>query len=70
MEPGLYYNRHLLAPFKNSPFIDHDKVEEYFYVGGVRIEDNLLVTDTGYENLTPATLPKTVAQIEKLTARR
>jgi Xaa-Pro dipeptidase len=70
VEPGCYINSHLLAPFKNSPLIDHAKVEEYMYVGGVRIEDNLLVTENGYDNLTPASLPKTVAQIEKLTARR
>jgi Xaa-Pro aminopeptidase len=34
---------------------------------GVRIEDDILVTDTGYENLTVAT-PKSVADIEAITA--
>lgn len=34
---------------------------------GVRIEDDILVTATGHENLTHAT-PKTVAELEELTA--
>lgn len=35
---------------------------------GTRIEDNLLVTANGFTNLTPEKLPKTVAQIEAVTA--
>jgi Xaa-Pro dipeptidase len=29
-------------------------LEKYYPVGGVRIEDDLLVTEDGYENLTTA----------------
>lgn len=68
VEPGCYFNRFLLEPFKNSPFLDQDVLERYFYVGGVRIEDNLLVTKDGFDNLTPKTLPKTVQEIEAVTA--
>lgn len=68
VEPGAYFNRHLLTPYQNSPFIDHAKVEEYMYVGGVRIEDNLLVTADGYDNFT--SIPKTVAEVEAITARK
>ncbi|BGP07054.1 hypothetical protein JCM10049v2_002884 [Rhodotorula toruloides] len=67
VEPGCYFNDHLFAPFKNSEFVDHAKLQQYRYVGGVRIEDNLLVTKTGFENLTPSWLPKTVADIESVT---
>jgi len=35
---------------------------------GVRIEDDILVTDTGYENLTAA-IPKTVAEVESACRR-
>jgi len=35
---------------------------------GVRIEDNILITDTGFKNLTEA-VPKSVADIESLMAR-
>ncbi|GAA6061268.1 hypothetical protein JCM10212_000709 [Sporobolomyces blumeae] len=67
VEPGCYFNEHLFAPFKNSEFVNHDLLEQYKYVGGVRIEDNLLVTADGYENLTPSWLPKTVAEVEAVT---
>jgi Xaa-Pro dipeptidase len=65
----LYFNAHLFAPFKNSRFVNHDLLEKYWYVGGVRIEDNLLITKDGFDNLTPARLPKTVEEIEAVTAR-
>src|SRR5215471_12536291 len=54
IEPGLY-----VAPDAKAP-------PEYRGLG-VRIEDDIAVTDHGHENLTAAT-PKTVAEIEKLTA--
>jgi Xaa-Pro aminopeptidase len=55
IEPGLY----VAADAENVP-------PEYRGLG-VRIEDDLLVTATGHDNLTHET-PKTVAEIEKLTA--
>jgi Xaa-Pro dipeptidase len=39
-------------------------LEKYWEVGGVRIEDNVLVTKDGYENLTTAV--KEVDEMEKL----
>jgi Xaa-Pro aminopeptidase len=54
IEPGLY-----VAPDAPVP-------PEYRGLG-VRIEDDIAVTDGGHENLTAAT-PKSVADIEKLTA--
>ncbi|GAA6057129.1 hypothetical protein JCM3770_004836, partial [Rhodotorula araucariae] len=67
VEPGCYFNEHLFAPFKNSPLVDHDVLARYQYVGGVRIEDNLLITKDGFRNLTPEWLPKTVADVEAVT---
>ena len=52
IEPGLY-----IAPDAAAP-------PELRGIG-VRIEDDILVTDTGYENLTIAT-PKSVAELEAL----
>lgn len=37
---------------RNSPFIDHEILARYEPVGGIRIEDVLVVTETGAENLT------------------
>jgi Xaa-Pro aminopeptidase len=54
IEPGLYVGDGAASP------------PEYRGLG-VRIEDDILVTATGYENLT-STTPKSVADIEALTA--
>ncbi|WP_269533549.1 aminopeptidase P N-terminal domain-containing protein [Chitinimonas sp. BJYL2] len=61
VEPGLYF-RPLLA---DSP-AHYVAVPEHFLHIGVRIEDDLLVTADGHENLT-ALVPKDVAGIEALT---
>jgi Xaa-Pro dipeptidase len=37
-----------------SKFINEDLLNKYYPVGGIRIEDNILVTEDGYENLTTA----------------
>ncbi|KAK5135630.1 hypothetical protein LTR08_004931 [Meristemomyces frigidus] len=59
IEPGIYFNRFLLEHFflsnpTHSPFIDREVLDRYWRVGGVRIEDDILVTGQGYENLTTA----------------
>ena len=46
-----------MANARHQPFaryIDFDVAEKYVHIGGVRIEDDILVTATGYENLTTA----------------
>ena len=59
IEPGLYFNRFVLEKFflhdeTHSRFIDAEVLEKYIEVGGVRIEDDILITKDGYENLTTA----------------
>jgi Xaa-Pro dipeptidase len=70
VEPGIYFIRSIIDDTKKNPekapYVDFDKVEEYFYVGGVRIEDDVLVTADGFENLSP--LPRTVEEIEAFMA--
>jgi Xaa-Pro dipeptidase len=39
-------------------------LEKYWAVGGVRIEDNILVTESGFENLTTAV--KDVDEMERI----
>jgi len=52
VEPGIYFHAHLLAPIRDSKHINHDVLERYESVGGVRIEDNVLITKDGCTNLT------------------
>lgn len=48
--------------------MNRDKIREYqAEVCGVRIEDNVLVTDTGNENMS-YDIPRTVPQIEACMA--
>jgi Xaa-Pro dipeptidase len=37
-----------------AKYINKDLLDKYYPVGGVRIEDDILVTEDGYENLTTA----------------
>lgn len=65
IEPGVYFSRPALANAQKQPFakyINFELAREYIPVGGVRIEDDILVTANGYENLTTA--PKGNAMLE------
>ena len=53
IEPGLYFPKHMT------------QVPEEFRGMGVRIEDDILVTDAGNENLSEA-VPRTVEQLESI----
>ncbi|HBM29561.1 MAG TPA: Xaa-Pro dipeptidase, partial [Halomonas sp.] len=53
IEPGLYFIPMLLAPLRKQPHpIDWTLVDHLAVCGGIRIEDNILVTDSGSDNLT------------------
>jgi len=52
VEPGIYFSPHLIAPVRDSKHIDHEVLKRYESVGGVRIEDVIVITENGYENLT------------------
>lgn len=58
-EPGIYFSPFLLEDVLNNEkkamFIDRSVLDKYWYVGGVRIEDDLLITENGFENLTKIT---------------
>lgn len=64
IEPGCYFSPHLLAPIRNSPHIDHEVLKRYESVGGVRIEDVVVVEENGVRNLTPAVRER--ADVERL----
>ncbi len=68
-EPGIYFIPTLIDQWKkenkHSNFINYDKIEKYRDFGGIRIEDDLLITETGCKVLGRA-IPKTVIEIEQL----
>ena len=71
VEPGCYFIPALIDKFRGEgkflDYINYDKVETYKDFGGIRIEDDVLVTDTGYRVLGKP-IPKTVADVEKTMA--
>ena len=52
VEPGIYFSPHLLSSIRDSRHIDHAVLKRYESVGGVRIEDVVVIREGGYENLT------------------
>ena len=69
IEPGIYFIPELIdiwkAENKLAEFINYDVVETYKDFGGIRIEDDVLVTADGFRVLGKP-IPKTVEEIEKL----
>ena len=66
-EPGIYFIPELIDQWKAKKkfknYINYDKVEEYRNFGGIRIEDNILVTQNGYKVL-GRPIPKEVEDVE------
>ncbi len=58
IEPGLYFIEALLAPLRGSPDIDWKLVDALAALGGVRIEDDIVVRPDGIRNLTREVLPQ------------
>lgn len=59
-EPGCYFNVFLIKEFldkfpERAEVVDMQVLKKYMYIGGVRIEDDILVTANGYENLNKIT---------------
>jgi Xaa-Pro aminopeptidase len=72
IEPGIYFIPALIDRWQadglHSEFICYDRVEKYRSFGGIRIEDDVLITDFGSRVLGPP-IPKTVAELEAAMAK-
>lgn len=69
VEPGIYFIPALIDLWKSEnkfrEFINYKKVESYKKFGGIRIEDDILITDVGCRILGKP-IPKSVEDIESL----
>ena len=69
VEPGIYFNPQLIdeweAERKCSSFINYEKLNKYRSLGGIRIEEDFLITAHG-SRLLGDQLPKAAEQIEAL----
>lgn len=72
VEPGIYFIPHLIDIWKKeqkfTEFINYDKVEEYIGFGGIRIEDDVLITETGYRVLGKP-IPKSISELEAIVGQ-
>ena len=68
VEPGIYFIPALLEPALKNPskqmFLNTEKIHQLMDFGGIRIEDDIVVTENGYENLTH--IAKERDEIERL----
>ncbi len=68
VEPGIYFIPELIDQWRDQhkleAFIDYEQLERYRDFGGVRLEDDLLITDSGYRILGKP-IPKTTAEVEQ-----
>lgn len=69
IEPGLYFIPELIELWKSegkfAHFINYEKLSDYYAFGGVRIEDNYVITNDGAQLLGDP-IPKTISEIEGL----
>ncbi len=67
-EPGIYFIPELIdrwaAAHTHDDFINFSRLESYKNFGGIRIEDDLLITEDGCRLLGDKRLPSTVEEVE------
>ena len=72
-EPGIYFIPALIEKFKKEglgyDFVNYSKLESYYDFGGIRIEDDVLVTADGARRLGPKRLPASPDEVEAAMAK-
>ena len=72
-EPGIYFIPALIDKWKaegtGRDFVNFDKLQSYYDFGGIRLEDDVLVTENGARRLGPARLPIAPDDVEAAMAR-
>jgi Xaa-Pro aminopeptidase len=69
VEPGCYFIPELIGKWKSEgkfkDFINYSKIENYMSIGGIRIEDNILITEKAHKVLGKP-IPKTIKEVEAI----
>lgn len=72
-EPGIYFIPALIDKCRAEGLyrgiVDYDRLESYRDFGGIRIEDDILVTETGCRMLGDKKIPVTVEELEEVVGR-
>ena len=67
VEPGIYFIPEMINLWKSEgkfkQFINYARIADYMSIGGIRIEDNVMITEKGHK-LLGKPIPKTVKEIE------
>jgi len=73
IEPGIYFIPALIEQWKNEKingsFINFDKALEYIGFGGIRLEDDVLITEKGARLLGKKRIPVTVEEVEAIAGK-
>ena len=73
-EPGIYFIPALIDNWKkngtNAQFLNFDKIDEYRDFGGIRIEDDVLITDEGCRFIGSKRIPYHVEDVEEFMRSR
>ena len=71
-EPGIYFIPALIEQWKregtDKGFVNYAKLAEYYDFGGIRLEDDILITADGARRLGPHRLPIKSSDIEAIMA--
>ena len=72
-EPGIYFIPALIEQWKregtDKGFVNYEKLADYYDFGGIRLEDDVLVTGNGARRLGSQRLPIKSADIEDMMAK-
>jgi Xaa-Pro aminopeptidase len=72
-EPGIYFIPALIEQWKAdgkfTDFINYQALESYYDFGGIRLEDDILITENGCRRLGQKRLPITIDEVEAAMAR-
>ena len=72
-EPGIYFVPDLIDKYKAEGkcqgIVNYDKLEEYRDFGGIRLEDDMIVTATGSKQIGSKQIPITVEDVEAMVGQ-